>query len=138
MAAIAAYQQGDPVAIVERLVSALELAIVVGGLTAAKMDGVIEGWGAMITERKGSSIHRLPGVLVEQPVVSIAYLAKRLGITPRASLSLVERACEYGILRPLGNRRRGEFFQSDEIVAVLEEISDIQGIRRIAAGKASL
>lgn len=138
MAAIAAYQQGDPVAIVERLISALELAIVVGGLTAAKMDSVIEEWKATITERKGSSIHRLPGVLVEQPVVSIAYLAKRLGITSRASLSLVERACEYGILRPLGNRRRGEFFQSDEIVAVLEEISDIQGIRRIVAGKASL
>lgn len=138
MAAIAAYQQGNPVAIVERLISALELAIVVGGLTAAKMDSVIEEWKAMITERRGSSIHRLPGVLVEQPVVSIAYLAKRLGITPRASLSLVERACEYGILRPLGNRRRGEFFQSDEIVAVLEEISDIQGIRRIVAGKASL
>ena len=138
MAAIAAYQQGNPVAIVEQLISALELAIVVGGLTAAKMDSVIEEWKAMITERRGASIHRLPGVLVEQPVVSIAYLAKRLGITPRASLSLVERACEYGILRPLGNRRRGEFFQSDEIVAVLEEISDIQGIRRIVAGKASL
>lgn len=138
MAAIAAYQQGNPVAIVEQLISALELAIVVGGLTAVKMDSVIEEWKAMITERRGASIHRLPGVLVEQPVVSIAYLAKRLGITPRASLSLVERACEYGILRPLGNRRRGEFFQSDEIVAVLEEISDIQGIRRIVAGKASL
>lgn len=138
MAAINAYQQGNPVAIVEQLISALELAIVVGGLTAAKMDSVIEEWKAMITERRGASIHRLPGVLVEQPVVSIAYLAKCLGITPRASLSLVERACEYGILRPLGNRRRGEFFQSDEIVAVLEEISDIQGIRRIVAGKASL
>ena len=85
------------------------------------MDSVIEEWKAMITERGGASIHRLPGVLVEQPVVGIAYLAKRLGITPRASLSLAERACEYGILRPLGNRRRGEFFQSDEIVAVLEE-----------------
>lgn len=138
MAAIAAYQQGNPVAIVEQLISALELAIVVGGLAAVKMDSVIEEWKAMITERRGASIHRLPGVLVEQPVVSIAYLAKRLGITPRASLSLVERACEYGILRPLGNRRRGKFFQSDEIVAVLEEISDIQGIRRIVAGKASL
>ena len=93
MAAIAAYQQGNPVAIVEQLVDALELAIVVGGLTAVKMDSVIEEWKAMITERKGSSIHRLPGVLVEQPVVSIAYLADHLGITPRASRSLVERAC---------------------------------------------
>lgn len=134
MAAISEYQQGNPLSVVERLVDALELAIVVGGLTVAKVDAIIEGWNQAFSERKGSSIHRLPAVLVEQPVVTIDYLSKRLGITPRAALSLTRKAVEYGILRPLGNRRRGEFFQSDAIIDVLEEISSAEGIRRIVAG----
>ena len=114
---------------------ALELAVVVGNLTATRVDAVVEEWGRRFTERKGSSIHRLPAVLVEQPVVSVDYLAKRLGITPRAALSLVRRAVEYGVLCPMGNRRRGEFFQSDEIIDVLEEISSTEGVRRIVSGQ---
>lgn len=135
MASISSYQQGDPQAVVERLVDALELAIVVGNLVALKMDEVLDGWAQTFTERKGSSIYRLPAVLVEQPVVNIEYLATHLGITPRAALSLVERACEYDVLRALGNRHRGVFYQSDAIVDVLEEISSIQGIRRIVSGR---
>ena len=135
MAAITEYQQGNPVSVVECLVEALELAVVVGNLTALRVDAVVESWGQRFTERKGSSIHRLPAVLVEQPVVSVDYLAKRLGITSRAALSLVKRAVEYGVLRPMGNRRRGEFFQSDEIIDVLEEISGSEGVRRIVSGQ---
>ena len=135
MASIVAYQQGDPIAVVERLVDALEIAAVVGGLVSAKMDGVIDGWTQQFTERRGSSIYHLPAVLVEQPVVTSEYLAKRLGITVRAARTLVTRACEYGVLRPLGNRRRGEFYQSDEIVEVLEQVSDVQGIRRVVSGQ---
>lgn len=134
-AAIAEYQQGNPVGVVERLVEALELAVVVGSLTATRVDAVVEEWGQRFTERQGSSIHRLPAVLVEQPVVSVEYLARRLGITPRAALSLVRRAVEYGVLRPMGNRRRGEFYQSDEIIDVLEDISSAEGVRRIVSGR---
>ena len=82
-------------------------------------------------ERAGSAIYRLPAVLVEQPVVSTSYLADRLGITTRAVGNLVERACEYGILRPIGNRRRGTFYQADDLIDVLEEASDVSGMRRI-------
>lgn len=42
-------------------------------------------------------------------------------------------ACEYGIVRPIGNRRRGEYYQSDDLIAVLDEISSVQGIRRLVA-----
>ncbi len=135
MAAITEYQQGNPVRVVECLVDALELAIAVGNLVAAKIDTVLDSWSQQFNERKGSSIHRLPAVLVEQPVVNVEYLAQRLGITPRATRSLIEKACEYGVLRPLGNRKRGEFYQADAIIGVLEEISSIQGIRRVMSGK---
>ena len=46
---------------------------------------------------------------------------------------MVERACGYGILRPIGNRRRGVFYQADELIDLLEELSSVQGIRRVLA-----
>ena len=133
MDSLEAYQQGDPVAVVEQLVDALELALVVGRLVAVRIDAVMEGWSERFNERKGSSIYRLPAILAVQPVVSIAYAAERLGITPRAAQNLVNSACEYGVLRPIGNRHRGAYYQSDELIDVLEEASSLPSIRRMVA-----
>ncbi len=135
MAAIRAYQQGDPLPIVQSLVGALELALVIGQRVATAIDGVMEGWRASITERTGSAIWRLPQLLAERPVVTASLVAERLDITPRAATNLVKRACEYGMLRPLGSRRRGDFYQSDELLDLLEEISSMPGIRRVLASR---
>ena len=115
----------------ESVLSALELALVIGGRVAGLIDEVMEDWRSAISERAGSAIWRLPPLLAEQPVVTIAYVAEHLSITSRAALTLVARACEYGMLRPLGSRRRGDFYQSDELIDVLEEISSMAGIRRM-------
>ncbi len=128
---IAAYQQGDPVPVIENVIEALELACYLGSVMARAFDGVLARWRERMRERAGSAIYRLPAVLVEQPVVSTSYLADRLGITTRAVGNLVERACEYGILRPIGNRRRGAFYQADDLIDVLEEASDVSGMRRM-------
>lgn len=86
-----------------------------------------------MVERTGSSILQLPRILVEQPVVDVVYLAKRLDITPRAAYNLVDRACSYGILTPIGNARREDFYQTSELIEVLEAISDVHTIRRVLA-----
>ncbi len=123
MKSLVLFQKGDPIAVVEQLADALEMAVLIGNLAANELDAILEEWQASMTERAGSSIHRLPNILIEQPVIDAAYLASKLEISLRATTSLINRACEYGILRPLGNKRRGEFYQSDEIIDVLEEIS---------------
>ena len=133
MESIEAYQGGDYLPIVESVLSALELALVIGGRVSALIDSVMEGWKSAIAERAGSAIWRLPPLLAEQPVVTVAYVAERLEITSRAASTLVARACGYGMLRPLGTRRRGDFYQSDELIDVLEEISSMAGVRRMLA-----
>ena len=125
------FQEGDPVAVIDQLTDALELAVSIGRLVASRMDAVLAGWEASITERRGSSMRRLPGVLVSQPVVDSSYLSAQLGISRRAATDLIARACEYGILRPIGNRKRGEFYQAGAIIDVLEEVSSLEGIRRL-------
>lgn len=133
MGSIVSYQAGDPIPVVENMVDALEMACSLGSLADRRFEDVLGKWEERISERAGSAIHRLPAVLVEQPVVSVAYLAQRMEITPRAALNMVERACGYGILRPIGNRRRGVFYQADELIDLLEELSSVQGIRRVLA-----
>lgn len=132
MGALDAYHGGAVEPIVECLADALELAVVIGSRIASDVDGVLAGWASANTDRAGSASHRLPALLVEQPVVDVAYVASHLGITDRAARNLVEVACERGILAKMGNAKRGAFYQAPDLIAVLEEASSLEGIRRIA------
>lgn len=128
---ITSYQQGDIAGVVSQLADALELSCQVGYRASRELDAAMEEWESTMTERRGSRIRELPALLVRQPVVDVAFVARELSISPRAASSLVNKACEYGMIRPMGNRRRGEFYQSDAILAVLDQISDVQGIKRM-------
>ena len=133
MSALDAYHGGAIEPIVECLADALELAAVIGSRIVSDVDGILAGWASENTDRTGSASHRLPALLVKQPVVDVAYVASHLGITDRAARNLVEVACERGILAKMGNAKRGAFYQASDLIAVLEEASSVEGIRRIAA-----
>lgn len=135
MNAIVQFQAGNPLAIVEQLTDALELAVVVGNAVARDIDEVFAQWAERMHERRGSALLRLPNLLAKQPVVNGAFVAAELGVSTRAASTVIEKACELGMLSPMGNRRRGVFYQCDELIAVLEDVSSMQGIRRILAGK---
>lgn len=133
MKAIDAYHVGKIEPIIACFADALELAVVIGLRIADDVDDVLSAWRASNTDRAGSASHGLPELLVEQPVVNAAYVANRLAITDRAARTLIETACERGILSKMGNAKRGAYYQADELIGILEEASRLQGIRRIAA-----
>ncbi|MBQ9020915.1 MAG: Fic family protein [Eggerthellaceae bacterium] len=133
MGALDAYHAGEVEPIVSCLADALELAVIIGSRIASDVDAVLDAWRAANMDRVGSASHKLPALLVEQPVVNAAYVADSLGITDRAARNLIEVACERGILQKMGNAKRGAFFQAGELIGILEEASSLQGIRRIAA-----
>jgi Fic family protein len=133
MEALDAYHAGEVEPIVGCLTDALELSVVIGLRIASEVDDVLDTWRAANTDRTGSASHKLPTLLVEQPVVNAAYVARRLGITDRAARTLINMACERGILQKMGNAKRGAFYQASELIGILEETSSLKGIRRIAA-----
>ena len=132
---ITRYQEGDPLSVIEELLDALELALALGEMVAHLVDEVLANWEDQITERAGSSMHRLPALLIQHPVVNVSFLAEKLEISPRAAQNLVARACEYNMLRAFGNKRRGTFYQADDIIDILEQASSVQGVRRLVAGR---
>lgn len=133
MQALSSYQQGDPEPIIDQLADALDSAIVIASLVSARVAEIDDAWRGRIIERASAKIHELPALLWEQPVVDSAYVAQRLGVTRRAATDLINRACSYEILRPLGRAQRGDFYQVPDAVDLLDEISSIAGIRRLMA-----
>lgn len=129
--ALQSYREGDPLVIIEELVSALELALFVSRVTETSIESLLEDWDNLVGHRKGSKIRQLPKALVKQPVVNSAYLAESLGVTQRTATTLILRACEYGMLRHMGKRQRGDFYQSDAIINVLDEINEASTFRNI-------
>lgn len=133
MDAIAAYQNGNPLAVIEQVLDALDVALVVGDLVSRNLDEVFASWSERMSERKNAAIWKLPALLAEQPVVSAAFISKKLSITTRAASSIIARAQQYGILRPVGAGVRSVYYQADDLLSVLEEASSVQGIRRMMA-----
>ena len=129
--ALQSYREGDPLVIIEELVAALELALFVSRVTETSIESLLEDWDSLVGHRKGSKIRQLPKTLVKQPVVNSAYLADSLGVTQRTATTLILRACEYGMLRHMGKRQRGDFYQSDAIINVLDEINEASTFRNI-------
>ena len=133
MDAIAAYQNGNPLAVIEQVLDALDVALVVGDLVSRHLDEVFASWSERMSERKNAAIWKLPALLAEQPVVSAAFISEKLSITTRAASSIIAKAQQYGILRPVGAGVRSVYYQADDLLSVLEEASSVQGIRRMMA-----
>lgn len=133
MKALDAYHEGEVEPIITCLADALELATAIGSCIAKDVDTVLGNWRDLNTDRRGSASHALPTLLVKQPVVNTAYVAKQLFVSERAARTIIEAACERGILSKIGNAKRGAFYQANELIEVLEDASSLQGIRRIAA-----
>lgn len=131
--ALNAYHGGEVEPIVERIIDATEVALIAGRTMATAVDAVLEKWTRATTERAGSAMWRLPALLIAQPVVDVSFVARNLGITDRAARSLVEEACNRGILVKMGNAKRGAFYQAADLLKIMEEACDLQSIRRIAA-----
>ena len=130
-AALSAYREGNALAIVEELADAIEIALSIGGAAVSKIEVLLDSWHELIEERKGSAIHKLPELLVEQPVVDAEYVASKLGISDRMARNVLARAGEYGIVRQLGSARRNRLFQADELLDILEDISAKDAMRRV-------
>lgn len=132
MMALDAYHEGQIEPIIEQVANALELAVVIGTKLANEVETVIAEWEELNSDRAGSASYRLPELLVEQPVVNTAYVAKTLGVTERAARNLIETACERGILSKVGNAKRGAFYQADALISAIEEASNARGMWRMS------
>ncbi|MFT4148422.1 MAG: Fic family protein [Micrococcaceae bacterium] len=130
-AALDSYRAGNPIAMVEQLVNALELALMIAAKTCENVEKLLEEWKQKLTDPKTAAIYKLLPLLVEQPVMNSEFASTKLGITPRATNNLFEKAQGYGILKKIGYQKRGIYYQATDIIDVFNKIADIKNIRRL-------
>lgn len=130
MKALMEFQKGDPIPIIEQLIGAIETSLLIGDIVSDEISVIQYKWLSRINERKSSSIYRLVNILLEQPVINSNYLSHKLDITPRAANQLIERAIGYGILSRFGSEKRGIFYQSNDIIEIMNRVSSNEIIKR--------
>lgn len=133
MSALLAFQDGNPIPIIEQVFNALELALVIGSKASEDISLVINEWEETLDEKKTSSMWDFLYLLIQQPVVNSTYLSNKLDLSVRGANLLINRAVDLGILRRIGNQRRGILYQADDIIEIMDKISDIDSIKRLIA-----
>lgn len=131
MGALDEYHEGNVEPIISQVADAIETAIGLGAAAVDSIDELLESWRLKITQRRGSRIHELPFLLARQPVVNSSFVADALGISQRAAHDVLELGCEYGIIRPAGNVKRGVLYQSDALIDIMEAMASCEGLRRM-------
>ncbi|MGF1646877.1 MAG: Fic family protein [Kineosporiaceae bacterium] len=130
-AALMAYRAGDPAPIVERFATASFLAIVNARRLVADLHAIRERWAAVIRARRGATAWRVADLLLRQPIVDAATVARELGVTsgnvPRAIAPLVEA----GILVESTGHSRNKVWQAGEVLAAVDDFAARAGRRSL-------
>lgn len=88
----------------------------------SRAEAIEERWRGLVSSRfrSDSTVHRILPILLEQPVVTVPYLGKRIDATPPALYNSVTELVRIGILSPpRGKYRKAEAYCADELVDML-------------------
>lgn len=115
-----AYRRGDARPIIESLATAAFAAVANGQALTTDITSIATAWQLRVRARRDSSAHRLTSLLLRQPVVNIALVARELGISETAADSSVRALVSAGILVPSSSSRRNRHWQADEVLHALD------------------
>jgi len=127
--ALTAYRGGDPAQIVERLANASFAAVTNGRQLVNGLRAVRQGWDGKIKARHGAGAWQLADVLVRQPVIDAAMVARELDVSsPNAQRAIVPLA-EAGILEEFTGFARNRMWQAREVLDAIDDFAARAGRR---------
>lgn len=127
---LSSYRDGDPSVIVECLAIASFEAITNGRQLVNELRAIRTGWDDKVKARRGSAAWRLADLLVRQPVIDAAAVAKALGIEPRNAQRAIAPLAEAGVLTEFTGFKRNRMWQAREVLTALDEFAGRAGRRK--------
>ncbi|PWJ51190.1 Fic family protein [Quadrisphaera granulorum] len=127
--ALTAYRGGEVDPIVEVMSRSALAAVVNGRQLAAELRSVRARWDDVVVARRDSAAWRLADLLLRQPVVDSATIARELGLSPANAARPLAPLVEAGVVRETTGRDRGRLWQADEVLAALDAFAARAGRR---------
>lgn len=90
--------------------------------TIAEVDRTVARWQPYVERlRADSSVHRVIGLLTEQPVITQGYITERLGVTRATATNALAELEKVGILQRSGGRyKRQPVYQAGDVLALMD------------------
>jgi Fic family protein len=130
-AALMDFRAGDPGPIVEQFAAASFRVIANARRLVADLHEIRDGWDPMVQARRGATAWRLADLLLRQPVVDAATIARELdvatGNAPRAVGPLVEA----GILVESTGFSRNRVWYAPQVLSALDDFAARAGRRSV-------
>lgn len=122
-AALTSFREGNVQPILDEFSQAARFAAIEGKELVDDLDAIRLSSVSRIKARSDSAVWKVNDLLVGQPVVNTAYVASRLGISKVAAQTSIDKLVEAGTLTESTNRVRHRVWQSNEILARLDEFA---------------
>lgn len=136
-AALDAYRQGHPEALVDQFVRASIRAIRNGRHLVQDIRAIRDGWDDRIHARRGARTYDVADLLTRQPVVNAKVLEDELGIGPTNVRRHMDLLAEAGIVNETRVHRKGITWSAMEILGALDDFAERAGKRRAVYGNAT-
>lgn len=128
-AALTQYRAGEPAAIVERVANASFAALSNGRQLVAELRAIRAAWDERVAVRRGAATWALADLLIRQPVVHAATVARELGISPQNAQRAIGPLVDAGVLQEFTGFARNRMWQASEVLEALDEFAARAGRR---------
>jgi Fic family protein len=130
-AALTAYRDGDPTAIVIRVAEASFAAIANGRRLVSDLRAVRQDWDRRIAARSDSAAWRVADLLLRHPVINSSLLARELGIKANNAPRYIQPLEKANVLVEFTDRKRNRAWRTPEILDALDAFATRAGRRHI-------
>jgi len=129
-AALTAYREGNPSAIVARFADAAFAAIGNGRQLAQDLLDVYERWSESITTRRTASVWRVLPMLLSQPAVTSALVQEATGLSQPAADNVIDQLREAAILTQAAGAQRYVVWVATDVTKALDDFAERARRRR--------
>ena len=128
--ALESYRSGDIAPIVTAVADASFAAVDNGRKLVSDIELIRARWAESVRARADSSVHRLRGYLLEQPIVNASIVSKTFGVSTVAAQQSIDRLESSGILTQFSAGRRNRLWQAREVIDALDRFAERAKRRR--------
>lgn len=127
--ALTAYRDGDPSPIVSSLATGSLEAVVNARQLVDELHQVRARWTDAITARRDAAAWRVADLLLRQPVLDAATLAREIGVAPGNALRALEPLITAGVVTEFSGRARNRLWQAREVLDAVDAFAARAGRR---------